>query len=154
MIQRIQTIWLMISAISSGLMLNGGITTFISAGGQKYITGLTGIFKVADSGNVLIKTSASLSAIIILITLISVISILMFKRRRIQKILSLVIFSLSICLLILMVYFSYIILKTYNTQLVPGYKMFLPVIIPIAAIFAYRGISTDDQLLKSYERLR
>lgn len=154
MIQRIQTIWLLISAISSGFLMTGGIVNFIDKAGQQYFTGFSGIYKLNDSGSDLIAISVPLAAIIILIPVLSVISILLFKSRRIQKVLTLIIITFSLCLIILVTYYSYILMKNYSTELVPGVKIVIPLIILIAAILSYRGISKDDRLVKSYDRLR
>jgi len=154
MIQRIQTIWLLISAISSLLLIKGGIINLIDKAGQKYYTGFSGTFKLSTSGPELITGSVSLSALIIIIPVVSVITLLLFKWRRIQKVLALVLVSLSSCLIILIAYYSFILMRNYDSELIPGFKMVLPLIILIASILAYKGISGDDNLIKSYDRLR
>jgi hypothetical protein len=154
MIQRIQTIWLIISAILSGFLFKGGIINLIDKAGQKYYTGFSGISKLNEAGSEVITRSVPLSALIILIPLLSVITILMFKSRRIQKILSLIIVTFSVCLIILVIYYSSVIMTNYAAELVPGLKMIIPPIILIAGILAFRGISGDDNLVKSYDRLR
>jgi hypothetical protein len=154
MIQRIQTIWLLISAISSGFLMKGGITNFIDKTGQKYLTGFFGINKLSDAGYELITSSIPLTILIIIIPVLSVISILFFQSRRVQKMLTLILILFSICLLVLVTNCSYIIIMHYDAKLIPGVKMVIPVIILSAAILAYRGISRDDRLVKSYDRLR
>jgi len=154
MIQRIQTIWLLISAISSGFLIKGGIVNFIDKTGQKYFTGFSGIYKLNESGQEIVTSSTPLAVLIILIPLLSLISILFFKSRRIQKVLTLILVTLSLCLIILVTYYSYMLIKSYDTELVFGIKMVIPLIILIAVILAYRGISSDDRLVKSYDRLR
>lgn len=154
MIQRIQTIWLLISAISSGFLMKGGIVYFVAKTGLKYFTGFSGIFKLTDSGQELIKGSIPLSLIIILIPIASVISILLYKSRRIQKLLALILIAFAICTIGLLTFYSFLLIKNYDTGLVPGIKMFIPIIILIASILAYRGIIKDDRLVKSYDRLR
>ena len=154
MIQRIQTIWLLISVISSGFLMKGGIVNFMDKAGQKYFTGFSGIYKLSDSGSDLITSSVPLAAIIIIIPVLSFISILLFKSRPIQKVFTLILITFSLCLIILVTYYSNIIMKNYDTELVPGIKMVIPLIILIAAILSYRGISKDDRLVKSYDRLR
>jgi hypothetical protein len=154
MIQRIQTIWLLISAISSGFLMTGGIVNFMDKAGQKYFTGFSGIYKLNESGTELITGSVPLATLIIMIPVLSVISILLFKSRRIQKVLTLILITFSLCLIILVTYYSYILIKNYDTELVPGVKMVIPLIILIAAILSYCGISKDDRLVKSYDRLR
>jgi hypothetical protein len=154
MIQRIQTIWLLISAISSGFLMKDGIINFIDKTGQNYFTGFSGIYKLTLSGHELVTRSIPLEVLIILIPLLSVVTTLLFKSRRIQKVLTLLLVALSLFLIILVSYYSYIIMKNYSTDLIPGVKMVIPVIILSSAILAYRGISRDDRLVKSYERLR
>jgi len=154
MIQRIQTFWLLISAISSGFLTRGGIIDFINREGQKYFTGFSGISKLNELGHEVIIRSVPLEILIILILLLSVISILSFKSRRIQKIVTLMVIGFSICLIILVSYYSYFLVKNYNAELVPGIKMFFPLIILISVVLAYRGISKDENLVKSYDRLR
>jgi amino acid transporter len=64
------------------------------------------------------------------------------------------IIGFSICLIILVSYYSYLIVRYYNAELIPGIKMFFPLIILVTALLAYRGISKDENLVKSYDRLR
>jgi len=154
MIQRIQTIWLLVSALCSGLLLKGSIIDFTDTSGQEYFIAFTGIFKLNVQGKELIDWSIPLSALIILIPVLSVISILLYKSRRFQKIIALIIIAFSLCLIILVIYHSYSMMKSYNAELVPDIKMILPLIILIAATLAYSGISKDDRLVKSYDRLR
>ena len=154
MIQRIQTVWLLISTISSGFLMAGGIVNLADSAGQKYFTGFAGIYKFTDSGSELIARSVPLAVLIILIPVLSVISALLFKSRRIQKVFTLILFTFSLCLIILVTYYSYIVMKNYRAELVPGLKMVIPLIILIAVTLAYRGISRDDRHVKSYDRLR
>ena len=154
MIQRIQTIWLLVSAISSGFLMRGGIVNFIDKTGQNYCVGFSGVFRLTDSGQNLIKGSVTLSYLIILIATVSVIAILLFKSRRIQKVLTLVLVTFATSIIILLTYHSFLLVKNYDLELVPGIKMFLPPVILIASVLAYRGIINDDRLVKSYDRLR
>ena len=61
---------------------------------------------------------------------------------------------LVIAFIIASVLYSYIILTKYNAEIIPGFKMVIPVIQLILSILAYRGIRKDDALVKSYDRLR
>jgi glucan phosphoethanolaminetransferase (alkaline phosphatase superfamily) len=154
MIQRIQTIWLLISAISSGLLIKVGIIDFINKAGHRYFIGFSGISKLNETGHELITRSVPLEIFIILIPLLSVISILCFKSRRSQKILTLIVITFSICLIILVGYYSIFLMNNYNADFVPGIKIFFPLIIPVSAVLAYKGISKDENLINSYDRLR
>ena len=154
MIQRIQTIGLLISAISSGFLMKGGIINFITREGQRYSTGFSGNYKINETGQEFISGSVPVATLIVLILILSVISIFLFKARRIQKAGSLIVIAFSICLMIMLTYSSFMLMKDFNADLVPGIKMFLPLLILAAAIIANKGISRDENLIKSYDRLR
>jgi hypothetical protein len=154
MIQRIQTVWLFLSTLLTGFLIKGSILNFIDKTGQKFYTGFSGIIKHFDTGDELVRSSIPLQAIIILITLLSFITIFLYKSRWIQKVLSLTLIGLSLILVILVSFYSYILAKNYEANLVPGVKMVFPILILIFFILAYRGISGDDRLVKSYDRLR
>jgi hypothetical protein len=154
MIQRIQTLWLILSAVLSGFLMKGGIVNMVDKAGQKYYTGFAGIYKITDSGKELLINSVPLAALIILIPVLSVFCTLIFKTRRIQKIVALIIFAFSSCLTILVTYYSIAIMNKYDAELVPGVRMVIPLLIMITVSLAYTGISKDDRLVKSYDRLR
>ena len=154
MIQRIQTLWLLLSAILSGFMMNGSIINFTTKSGIISFTGFSGIFKVTASGTEHLLNSVAIVALIIIVPVLSVFCTLIFKNRRIQKILTLILFTFSFCLTILVIYYSLIIIKRYNAELVMGIKMAIPLLIMIFVSLAYRGISRDDRFVKSYDRLR
>jgi hypothetical protein len=154
MMQRIQTIWLFISAISSGFLMKGGIVNFIDKTGIKYFTGFPGICTQNDTGNEILTKSFPLAALIILIPVLSMAIILLFRLRKIQKVLSLILITFSFCLIILVIYYSYLVMKNYDAEIETGFKMAIPVIILTCSIFANRGIINDDKLVKSYDRLR
>jgi hypothetical protein len=154
MIQRIQTIWLLITTISSGFLLNGGIVNFIDKTGIKYFTGFSGNHRITGSGSEILSVSIPLALLIVLIPVLSLVTILLFKNRKIQKVFSLILIALSLCLIILVAFYSWLLIKNYQTELVAGFKMAIPIIMLIASILAYRGISNDDRLVKSYDRLR
>jgi hypothetical protein len=154
MIQRIQTLWLLVAALLSGFLMKGGIVNFIDKAGQSYFTGFAGIYKITPAGNELLVKSIPLSILVILIPLLSVFCTLIFKNRKIQKKFTLILFAFSFCLAILVTYYSFLIMKKYDSEMVPGIKMIIPLLIMISATLAYRGISKDDKLVKSYDRLR
>jgi preprotein translocase subunit SecG len=52
------------------------------------------------------------------------------------------------------VVFSYIIISKYNAAFDSWSKLLIPFIQLILTVLAYRGIKKDDNLVKSYDRLR
>jgi hypothetical protein len=51
-------------------------------------------------------------------------------------------------------YVSFRIVSKFDARLIPGFKIILPIVILVLSILAFRGIKKDDQLVKSYDRLR
>jgi peptidoglycan/LPS O-acetylase OafA/YrhL len=103
---------------------------------------------------VLIDKLLPLSVLIILIPALSLITIFFFKNRKMQLRLSLLLIVLCSLLIIALIHVYIITATRYDARMVPGFKMILPLIILVITILAYRGIKKDDQLVKSYDRLR
>jgi hypothetical protein len=61
---------------------------------------------------------------------------------------------LSAGLIIISIYYSYSVINRFDTKIIPGFKMVLPVLVFLFTLLAYRGIKKDDRLVKSYDRLR
>jgi len=155
MIQRIQSIYLSFTILLSLLFFKGSVFSFIDKSG-KFIK-LMSEGTLNDSGGrsfVQIGMSWPLPAILILIPLLSLVTLLSYKKRKIQLLLSLALVILSIGLLITLSWYSCFIINKYNSDIIPGFKMALPVLILIFTILAFRGILKDLRLIKSYDRLR
>jgi hypothetical protein len=50
--------------------------------------------------------------------------------------------------------YSFNIISKYDAEFASWYKLLIPVIQLILSVLAYRGIKSDDDLVKSYDRLR
>jgi hypothetical protein len=103
---------------------------------------------------VLIDKLLPLSVLIILIPALSLITIFFFKNRKMQLRLSLLLIVFCSLLIVALIHVYIITTTRYDARMVPGFKMILPLIILVITILAYRGIKKDDQLVKSYDRLR
>jgi len=142
-------------ALISLLLLKGNLIIFSDKTGQSIKVAFNGVFSNnAGQGVVLIEKLIPLSGLIILIPIISVATLLIFKYRKIQLRLSLFLIVLSTFLLIAFLHISLRLISKFDASIVPGFKMILPLIILILSILTYRGIKKDDNLVKSYDRLR
>jgi amino acid permease len=103
---------------------------------------------------VLIEKLLPLSVFIILIPITYLITILLFKNRKIQLRLSLFLIVLIVILIIAFIHVSISVISKFDAGIIPVLKMFIPLLILIISFLAYRGIKKDDQLVKSYDRLR
>jgi len=82
------------------------------------------------------------------------IAIFIFKNRKIQMKVVLILIILSIVLIIALIHVSFRIISKFDATIIPGIKMILPILILVFSILAYMGIRKDDRLVKSYDRLR
>jgi Domain of unknown function (DUF4293) len=155
MIQRIQSLYLLLTTLLSLLFLNGSFLSFINKTGTVIKITFTSMVKSSEGQGIeLINKLLPLSIIILLIPVLSLVTIFVFKKRNIQLLLSKILIGLVTGLILVSGYYSYIIITDYSGEIVPGVKMALPLIMLILSILAFRGIRKDDRLVKSYDRLR
>jgi hypothetical protein len=155
MIQRIQSVYLFLTTLLSILFLNGSFLSFINKTGV--ITKLT--FKGIEEGSStqgfrLIESLLPLSIVLLLIISVSLITIFFFKKRQVQLWLSGLLIGLVSFLILGCGHSSYLIMTKYSSVIVPSIKIALPFLMLIFSILAYRGIRKDENLVKSYDRLR
>jgi hypothetical protein len=155
MIQRIQTLYLFLTTLLSFLFLKGNVLNFIDKSGTMIKVTFNGIYRDAGGESLeLIGRFWPLSAIIILVPVLSVITIFLFKNRKIQLWFAFSGILLAVGFVLLSIYYSYTIIHNFGTQIVPGYKMLAGILLFTFNYLAYRGIRKDDDLVKSYDRLR
>lgn len=102
----------------------------------------------------LVQKILPLSVFIILIPLICLGTVFLFKNLNIQRKLSSIAIILIIGFILTLIYYSWIIISTMDADLVPGFKILIPVVMLILSVLARRGIRKDENLIKSYDRLR
>jgi hypothetical protein len=155
MIQRVQTLYFSLIALIALLFFNGSFLDFTGNTGAVIKVTFNAIFRsVAGQNPEMVEKLLPLTLIIILIPVVSLITIFIFKNRKIQLKFSLILIVITSLFLIALIHISFRVISKYDMSITPGFKMILPVIILILSILAYRGIRKDDQLVKSYDRLR
>ena len=155
MIQRIQSLYLLLTTALSFLFLKGGFLSFTEKTGSLIKITFTGITRETGiQAYESIQKLIWLTIIIILIPLFSAVSIFLFKKRNVQIWLVSVLIILNVILILLSGFYSYFIVTKFNSVISPNVKMAVPVLQLIFSILAYKGIRKDDNLVKSYDRLR
>ena len=155
MIQRIQSVYLFLIALLSSLLFTGSIVNCINKSGSVLKITFTSIIKSTEGqGLEVIEKLWPLSVLIILIPIISLVTIFVFKNRKIQMRLAMFLMILCTLMVIALIHGSIIIISKFGATITPGFKMILPLIILILSVLTYFGIKKDDQLVKSYDRLR
>ncbi|WP_156307856.1 DUF4293 domain-containing protein [Sphingobacterium endophyticum] len=157
MIQRIQTIWLLLSSlVLLGLFIFPfvGYIDLVGLGKNIYVTGV-----YSSANNVTTKESSFLlmSIATVVLALIPIFIIFQFKNRKLQLTLILVQVIL-ICLFAVWMFVSANnILGLINQSIGAsniGIGFFLLPVSILCLAFAIRGIRNDNKLIKSADRLR
>lgn len=155
MIQRIQSLFLLLTSLLSLLFLNGSFLKFFNSSGSEIYMNFMGIWKSSAGSNPqIIKGLIPLSVIVLVICILSFSAIFLFKKRKLQLRLVFIVILLTIVFIGIMLYYLFWVTGKFQAELVPGFKMLIPLLILIFGILAYRGIKRDENLVKSYDRLR
>jgi hypothetical protein len=136
MIQRIQSIFLLLSVV-----LTGVLPFFL------------GLWKLKTGQEEYFQSSISYEILFGLSSLLALISIFLFKNRNHQFVLNRLAIILNLILLGLFVYRT---LNLSGETLVSekGIGLFLPIGAIVMLVFANRNIKKDEDLVKSVDRLR
>ena len=155
MIQRIQSLYLLLTTILSFLFCKGSFLTFISKTGDPLKITFEGLLKVTSANQPeTIEKIILFPVMVIIIAVFSAIIIFLYKNRKLQLFLVKLLTALIVLSIIAVSIISYTLIIRYNAEFVPGFKMAIPVIQLLLVIMAWRGIKKDDDLVKSYDRLR
>jgi hypothetical protein len=155
MIQRVQSLYLSLITLLSVLFLKGGFLTFAEKAGPVIKITFNGIIRETSShiqyslGNIL-----PMAIFIIFIPVLSVITIFLYKKRTIQLVLARILILFIIVFIFISGLYEYNISAKYNAEIIPGFKMVIPVLQLVLSILASRAIKKDGDLVKSYDRLR
>lgn len=150
MIQRIQTIWLLLACLILILLI------FIPLAGTsngQYQVMISGVYQNMANKSTKVQATLPLLVFNIAVALLAFINIFNFKNRSLQKR-----FAYINILFIL----GLGILAFYATKNMPGQAdmtvfkagLFMPVPAIVCCLLAVRGISADEKLIKSADRLR
>ena len=159
MIQRIQSVYLALSAILLGLMFFFPIAE-IKGVAQLYEFSTFGFAPIAEnldqSGVVMHANTIPIYICIGVIITFIIISIGLFKKRKVQLKLNRLIFLLTIGLLVFLYFEADKAVELFNSGQNPLYKAsiyFAVAALPLLFL-ANRGIKKDEDLVKSLDRIR
>lgn len=144
MIQRIQTVYLLLATLLSGGLIFA-INLWINEDGSEFFA--------IDSfalGNTLLKVMTALFFVSALITLIAVFK---FKNRQLQFVLGRLSILNNFILLGILVYFTQNLSGEIKVS-EKGIGLLIPILTIILVVLANRAIKRDEELVKSVDRLR
>lgn len=155
MIQRVQSVYLLLTTVLSVLFLNGNMLRFTDASGNVIGMTISGILKYhAGSAS---ENPGGLLPLVILVFLTAVISFLavfLFRNRKLQVRITAVALFLAFSVVLTAAVYAIFVMRKFDAEILWSIKMALPVLMVIFLFLAYRGIRKDDELVKSYDRLR
>lgn len=155
MIQRIQTVYLFLTTILSGLFLNGKFLVLSDKTGSETVFTFNRIYKkMATSGNEVVSRLIPFTAIAILIPLIAFVAIFLYKKRRLQLRMTLFLLILEFLLICAGVAYVVSFIRMNSDTVTMTVSLLFPMVEIILTFLAYRGIRHDEELVKSYDRLR
>lgn len=148
MIQRIQTVWMLLAACIASLLLLNGMTGKVFHG-----------MNTANTAQIALSVRGHFPSLIVavLMIILPLIAISMFKNRKKQR--SMVWISILSCISFITINLMHIdhAKNDANNPITNGaYDLgsILPIIVIVLLILALRGISKDEKLVKSMDRLR
>lgn len=116
---------------------------------------VSGIYlSVNGSDPQLAQRSLPLTIILIIIPLLSAVTLGFYKNRVTQMKMTAGLITADILAIAIIGFFSFKLMKTYNVEPVAGINAFIPLVILVLSVMAYRGIKNDEELVRSYDRLR
>ena len=157
MIQRIQTIYLLISLILISLMFWFPLTGLFVDGSLQYTYLYRGIYDITGKIEILAVSTIPLAILFTIILALNLVSIFLYKNRLLQMRVSILNIFLMLGSLGLMYFYVWLaqtelnaVIKYDNLNLIP----ILPVISAILTFIAFRAINKDQKLIKSLDRIR
>ncbi len=155
MLQRIQSLYLLLTTILSLLFLKGNFLRIINKAGNQLAMNFSGIYQADGAdGFFLVTRIFPVSVLIIIIPVISLLSIFFYKNRKLQMKVVAALIVLTVVWIGLIVYYMLASAEGSGASFIPGVKVFLAPVIFIFAVLAYRAIRRDENLVRSYDRLR
>ncbi len=155
MIQRIQTLYLLIVVILSSVTLFSPLVEFFdSATAISYVMNYKGIYQIQETGNLFRNDVWMLTLLSAIIPLITLATIFLFKNRILQ--LRLTFFNTVLmagwyAMLFIYIWFAKANLNAdWTLEIVTAF----PLINIILNLLAIRGIGKDEALVKSLNRIR
>jgi hypothetical protein len=155
MIQRTQSVYLLLVAVMMSFMLIRPYAEFVLTDGQKLAFYSHAMVYSDGAGNPIYKTTIPITALVVTIGLLSFINIFLFNNRIRQ--LRICLINVVLLLALLIVLFSYYTSAKHSFD-ISFYSFRVPAIFPLVSIIltflAYWNIHKDELLVDSYNRIR
>ena len=152
MIQRIQSLYFLLSALATGLMLFNPLLGIGSESNSRAWLFADAV-KDSNTGDVIVQ-AYPLLILIGIITLISLVTIFLYKRRMGQMRLTIYNMILMVGLLILGYYYAYQGSRETGGSYELTFYTIMPLVAFVMSLLGWRGVRRDYLMLKAVERIR
>ena len=149
MIQRIQSVYLLIVAILSVIVISNPVGSFI--GTDNSITEFTNLSLISQDGTESYEPW-DLFAIQMISAIISLITIFLYKKRMVQ--IRFTLFNIILAVGYYATLVTFVFMLKGESTFVPSWVVCLPFVGIVLDWLAIRAIGKDEMLVKAYERLR
>ncbi len=150
MIQRIQTLYLLLAAVLQTVCLCRPVGLFLGEDGE-LVARLFNLWTSSEDGTYSLAPWA-LFAILLIAATLTVISVFLFRTRALQM------RAVSLSMVLLVGYYAYLALFVWlhleGVSYRPTVAAALPLVSIILLYLAFRGILKDELLIRSLDRLR
>jgi hypothetical protein len=155
MLQRIQSFYLFIVVVLLLMIFFNPLAIFFDQSGNLYMLLYIGVEKLTSSGWIIIKHSVLTSFLLVISIILTLVSIVLYKNRKIQIKVCYILMILLFCATCT-IFLTYkwvqmqFLLKNSNLSM----SSILPVISIILVYLAIIAIKKDEKLVRSADRIR
>ena len=153
MIQRKQSIYLLFATIVMALFYFFPIAEFM-VNSTDYYLNFKEIASLNNKNKDILTQVYPLTILLSLIVGLNFIAIFLYKNRSLQMRLITFNIIVTVGFIGLVVFYIYQAANTFETKYYLQYTFILPLIAIIFNFLAYKGIKKDDNIVKSYDRIR
>ncbi len=153
MIQRKQSLYLLLSALIMGLLYFFPIAEFMVNSTNYYFDYLE-IASVADAKKQVVSTVYPIAFLLTLIVLLSLVGILAFKNRNLQTRVTIFNIVLKIGFLILSAFYILKVGSAFDSKFYLQFSFIFPLVAIVLDFLAFKSILRDIRIIKSYDRIR
>lgn len=150
MIQRIQTIYLLVASILMAMLSFIPVAT-VNLSGDIFLLDGTGFMSLDES---LFEAKWGLLFLLILSALIPMIAIFLYNRRVLQMRLTMFSALITLGMVVAFLFYGHQALGGTFEGFKPTYAFSFPIVAVILELLAYRGIAIDHRTIKYADRLR
>ena len=154
MLQRIQSIYFSISFILIILVIFFPITRFIGEDSQVYLLQIWGIVLAGAATPTIVISTIPLLILFLVIPLLLLVSLFSFKKRIRQIRFSIFSMLLMVGSLVLIYFYRRQGIITFNAEAFFTLFAAFPIISAILTYLGFRGVKKDEELIRSYDRIR